>query len=794
MGTVYKVFDRKIGEVVALKLIRPELAVREKTLQRFRDEIRLSRKITHRNVCRMYDLSEEGGTPYITMEYISGEDLKSTIKMMRQLSPAQTVAIGKQICEGLAEAHKLGIVHRDLKPKNIMIDRDGKARIMDFGLARSLEEKGITGGPAMIGTPEYMSPEQVEGQKTDNRADIYSLGIILFEMVTGRPPFEGESAISIAVKHKTEPPPDPRKYSSEIPEGLVQLILKCLEKRRERRYQTCDEVLADLLDMEKEMPSAEKIFPDGEKGIFEKIADWLKQKKFLFAGLGLAAALIVLIFIFRKPSPPPISPPPEGLSLAILYFSNQTGDPNLDILSKSLSTNLISELQRSSGQMTVLTADVILYYLNKLNLAESPSYSSEDLKELVSLAKVGYVLFGYITRAGDRLRITYDLRKGPSLQQVDSDRVEGHSDEQFVLVDNVARKIRAAFGLSFVGSSGQRVLCSAQAERYYELGRHAERKYRIGEKNEDLLEAIEWFNKAKVVDPGCVLAYLGLGDVYQDIFVNTNEKIDLEMMVENYQRAYEINPNLADSNAGLGWVFFFREDIDQSYEYFRRAHEIAPEDTQINVNVGSFLNSIGLIERAIEYFTKAIKAGDKSAHAYLRRARFFENAGSYSEAAGDARKAMELEPNEPGTICFYARELVMMKKFEEAEKELAIAETISPGNPSVQACRALLRAAQGEREEALESVKIAERDPIYYTYLLSRVYAILGLNEEAINNIALANESGFQVKWEYFYTYQILNNRNDYFYDSIRTHPRFLKILEKEEAIYTDRTARYSGL
>ena len=198
MGKVYKVFDKKIKEKVALKLLKPEIASDEETIGRFSNELKFARKIAHRNVCRMHDLGEEQGTHYITMEYVSGEDLKSTILRVGQLSVGKTISTIKQVCEGLAEAHRLGVVHRDLKPQNIMIDKEGNAKIMDFGIARSLKAKGITDAGVMIGTPEYMSPEQVEGKEADQRADIYALGVILYEMLTGHVPFEGDTPFSVA--------------------------------------------------------------------------------------------------------------------------------------------------------------------------------------------------------------------------------------------------------------------------------------------------------------------------------------------------------------------------------------------------------------------------------------------------------------------------------------------------------------------------------------------------------------------------------------------------------------------
>ena len=177
MGRVYRTYDKKIEEEVALKLIRPEIAAEKRTVERFRNEIKTARKISHKNVCRTHDLGEEGRALFITMEYVRGEDLKSVIRRMKVLAPGTAVSIARQVAEGLGEAHRLGVVHRDLKPGNIMIDKEGSAKIMDFGIARSLLRAGTTAEGAIIGTPEYMSPEQVEGKPADERADIYALGL-----------------------------------------------------------------------------------------------------------------------------------------------------------------------------------------------------------------------------------------------------------------------------------------------------------------------------------------------------------------------------------------------------------------------------------------------------------------------------------------------------------------------------------------------------------------------------------------------------------------------------------------
>ena len=253
MGEVFRVEDKKINEEVALKLIRPEITSDRKIIDRFSSELKTARRISHRNVCRMFDIGEEKGKHYITMEYIRGEDLKSLIEKMGRLSDEQTITIAEQVCDGLIEAHRLGIVHRDLKPQNVMVDREGNAKIMDFGIARSIDSKNITGHGMMIGTPAYMSPEQVDGKEADQRSDLYSLGIALYEMITGKLPFEGDTPFSIALKHKSEMPQDPQLINFQLSQDLSQLILKCIEKSPQNRYGTAQELKTNLLKVKQGM-------------------------------------------------------------------------------------------------------------------------------------------------------------------------------------------------------------------------------------------------------------------------------------------------------------------------------------------------------------------------------------------------------------------------------------------------------------------------------------------------------------------------------------------------------------
>jgi len=303
MGSVYKVFDKKINETVALKLIKPEIAFNLKTVERFSNEIKLARKITHRNVCRTYDMGEDGKVLFITMEYISGQDLKKMIRMTRELSIGTTVTIAKQICEGLAEAHRQGIIHRDLKPQNIMIDSEGEVKIMDFGIARSIHIQGVTATGVQVGTPEYMAPEQAEAKGVDQRTDIYTLGIMLYEMATGEVPFTGETPISIALKHREEVPKDPSEINSQVPENLNHIILKCLQKEKENRYQTTAELLKDLTKLEEGIPTLERVIPPKRPKTSTEVTVTLTPKKILVPLFVVLIAVLITIAGWRKFKP-----------------------------------------------------------------------------------------------------------------------------------------------------------------------------------------------------------------------------------------------------------------------------------------------------------------------------------------------------------------------------------------------------------------------------------------------------------------------------------------------------------
>jgi tetratricopeptide (TPR) repeat protein len=523
------------------------------------------------------------------------------IKQSQTLTSGTAISITKQICEGLIEAHRLGVVHRDLKPSNIMIDKQGNARIMDFGLARSLKEEGITRRGIMIGTPHYMSPEQVEGDDIDQRSDIYSMGVILYEMLTGTVPFRGDTALSIAHKHKYEAPQDPKEINAQIPDYLDHLILKCLEKDKEKRYQNVEELLEDL---ERHKEIAGLLYSRPRR----------VTRTAVISAISLIFITALVFFLWQGRKKPIISSLPENerISVAVMYFENNTGDENLDHWRIGLQDLLMTDLAQSK-YLRVLPSDRLSQIIKGINQLETEPYSSQFLDNIASEENIKFFILGAYGKADNNYRITVKIKEIRAREFLATKIVEGKGEGSLhSIVDEITPWIKSELNLTpneiaedFDREIGKIITSSPEALRFYVEGKtyFTERKFE---------EGVEALKKAVAIDPEFAMAYSLLAGNYGYLGYVEEEKkylkkaqalldrvslreryfIEAEIHVlenspqkaiENYQELLKIYPDDTDGIAELGGKYRFIEEWDLALEQFEKLIKTAPKTTYSNL-------------------------------------------------------------------------------------------------------------------------------------------------------------------------------------------------------------------
>jgi serine/threonine protein kinase/Tfp pilus assembly protein PilF len=675
MGRVYRVVDKKIDEEVALKILNPEISTNKKTIARFQNELKLARKIAHRNVCHMYHLGEEEGTSYITMEYVPGEDLKSFLRRSGQLSVAKTISIAKQVCEGLAEAHRLGVVHRDLKPQNIMIDKEGNAKIMDFGIARSLEGKGVTGEGVVIGTPDYMSPEQVDGKGVDQRSDIYAMGVILYEMATGRVPFEGETPFSVAVKHKTETPSDPRKLNTQIPDDLSTVILKCLEKDREKRYQSTEELLPELTRIEEGIPTTERIIAKRRPFTSKEVSVQFKVKKLLVPAFVVMALVITALVLWRViPREQAMMAPKIENSIAVVSFENMTGDKSLDHFRKVIPNLFIVNLE-NTGYIHVVTVERMYDLLKQMNKEDVEIIDRELGFELCAREGIESLVLGEFSKFGNTYSTTVKVVDVETRKTLKSATSKGEGEDNIInqQIDELTRAVIQGMGIAREKveatplNIAEFTTSSLEAYEYYANGM----ELRIKGKHE---EARQSFEKALEIDPSYAMVYYGLSRIYwatdnpdlnrealkkaMELSEKSSEKDRLyiegyyaKMIEGNQEKANAIltelvrkYPREKDALIQLAWDYYQKRRFEEAEKIYRRVLDLDPSYYHGLQNLSHIYAVQKKYEMALELIEKLNESHPNELNVYWLWGDIYKAQSNLDEATKIYEKALSVNP------------------------------------------------------------------------------------------------------------------------------------------------------
>ena len=690
MGRVYKVYDTDIQEKVALKLLRPEIGLDKVTVERFANELKLARKISHRNVCRMFDLGKAEGTSFITMEFVPGEDLKKLIRKTGQLGAGKAVSVANQVCEGLAEAHHLGVVHRDLKPQNIMVDEDGNVRIMDFGIARSTKAKAVTAPGMIIGTPDYMSPEQAEATEVDGRSDIYSLGVILYEMTTGQVPFEGETALAVAMKHKSEKPRNPRELNPQISVAMSRLILKCLEKEKEKRFQTASELSEELNALEGP-PTAERMKPARKILTSREIMGTFELRRFLIPALAVVILAVLGLVLSRIV----LKSKPVERSVAVINFQNQTGDAAYDYLRSAIPNLLITSLEQSK-YLQVTTFERLRDLIRQMGKAEVEIIDRDLGFDLCGQDNVEALVLGSYVKAGETFATDVKIFDVKTRKMMKSFTAQGAGAQSILdkQIGQLSREISRGVGLSkravneTAAQMAQAPTASMDAYKFYLAGHEKYEKFYFDDARKDLEKAIgldpqfapAYYDLSKVLLPSgdlqaCRAALIkakelsARGPEKYRLYIEADWAVDsegdpekrfrvLQEIAAKYPKEKDIHLELTRAYSGkrmypeafaeaekalaldpkwsamlntLGFVYISAGDPAKGEEILKRAATAAPGEANPLDSLGAMCYSDGRLDEAVEYYKRALKVkpdfGCEETIAYIQAVK-----GNYTDA------------------------------------------------------------------------------------------------------------------------------------------------------------------
>ena len=699
MGVVYRAVDTRLDRLVALKFLPDNLAQNAQALERFRREARAASALNHPGICTIYDIGEQNGRAFIAMELVDGETLRSHIRE-QPLPLEEVLKLGIQIAEALDVAHAEGIIHRDIKPANIFVTRRGQAKVLDFGLAK-LVPKGIAeteadvagetpDSPSIVGiisgTPAYMSPEQVRGDNLDPRTDIFSLGLLLYEMATGRQAFSGGTGGAVIEAVLTRSPISARSINPDIPPGLEEIIDKALHKDRERRYQRAADLREDLQRLERGAASGSR----GAAGdLGSVLVSTASRSRSASTGERRASPSRTQTSALR----------PERVSkiidsLAVLPFENTSRDPEHEYLSDGIAGSLITILA-AVPKLRVMAQSTVSRYKGR---AMDPQAVGRELN-------VRAVLTGRIMQSGGSLRIgteLVDVAQGSQLWGAHYDRKPG---DIFAIQDDISSEISEKLRLKLTRAEKKRLTKrqtqDAEAYRLYLKGRHHWNRWT----EEGFYKAIEYFQQAVERDPTYALAYTGLADSY--VLLGWNSYLPPKDAYPQGKlaamRALGLDPNLGEAHTPLAAVLWLYDwQWQEAQIEFKRGLALNPAHPTANHWYAEYLMTMGRHADAIAGMKNGQELDPLSLIISVAIGWAFYMARRYDEALEQLRRTVELDPNYPVTYWILGLLLRKMGRYELAIAEGEKGVRLSGGSCLIRAALAQTLATAGRKQEAIQ--------------------------------------------------------------------------------------------
>lgn len=632
MGAVYKAEDIELNRLVALKVIRPDLVDDPGMLHRFKQEILLASKITDRHVVRIFDLGDGDGFKFITMEFVEGEDLRSILAQDGKLAVDEAVSVIRQVLQGLECAHRENIIHRDLKPANIMRDVQGRVVVMDFGVARTLVGDGMTGTGLIVGTMEYMSPEQAQALPLDARSDIFSVGLIFYEMLTGKTAYPAESAIASLVKRTRERAIPISDLDQAIPAVLSKIVSKCLELDPQYRYQSSAEVLADL---ERWQNKTAIEFPR-----FRIPRDWATGN-WKWAGLSVVVLALALgAFLTRDRWLPRGSAQLKtaivpDVSLAILPFRNASGDATLDWLGSSLSDMLSTDIGQS-GHLRTVSPDQVHQVMADLRMAPGATVDSSALRRLAEYSNADTLIWGQYSRFGTQVRIEatiHDLKHDRHVAL----KIEAADEKDIpVSVDKLAEDIRHNLAVSpdvmkeLKASSFHPTTKSIDALRQYNEGLESLREGKY-------LQAQKRLEGATAADPGFALGFSRLAQAYSSLGYDDRAE-------QASRRAMSLTDNLPAAEKYLISAIHasITKDFPKAISAYEDLAKAAPDNPEVQFALANAYENSGDFVKAGEHYKKVLANNPKDISGLLATGRVAIKSGDSPAGLDPLNRALTL--------------------------------------------------------------------------------------------------------------------------------------------------------